>query len=91
MIQTKLLLLCDTPSIMSKSTIFPTDELRVFKVLLTDYATLCVSFGGFGITDPTSELHSDSESEIIAFYNCFLLEVYEFFFIWFILLSSLEE
>jgi len=84
MIQTKLLLLCDTkvPSIMSKSTISPTDELRVlFKVLLTDCATLCVSFGGFGITDPTSELHSDSESEIMAFCNCFLLEVYEFFFI----------
>jgi len=90
MIQTKLLLLCDTkvPSIMSKSTIFPTDELRVFKVLLTDCATLCVSFGGF-VTDPTSGL--DSESEIIAFCNCFLLEVYEFFFIWFKLLSSLEE
>jgi len=81
MIQTKLLLLCDTkvPSIMSKSTIFSTDELRVFKVLLTDCATLCVSFGGFGITDPISELHS--ESEIIAFCNCFLLEVCEFFFI----------
>jgi len=80
MIQTKLLLLCDTkiPSMMSKSTIFPTDELRVFKVLLIDCATLCVSFGGFDITNPTSELHSDSESEIIAFRNYFLLEVYEF-------------